>query len=296
MRGPYIFGELHKPRQGKRSDLEHLHAALKAPGVTTRELYDKHFGVMIKYGSNIQKARNEYCSPRTWKTRVAIIYGDSGTGKTFNAMRMYVDDQLGIQFGDQMRVDNTFMIPICHDKIWFDGYDPEQHDTVVFDEFQGQMDHHNLLRLIDEYPIPGIEIKGNMVKWKPKLVVFTMNTDPLYLYRRTWVKEKQKFIAFWRRVDACFEAKGQDVENDWTPQHDFAPGADEATPLGWALRRYEDLVQSVDAEARAQRRVEIRHRQPSPEPIPRHKPKKRRVAEKELEVDPHQPLITEYVD
>jgi len=63
------------------------------------------------------------------------------------------------------------------DATWYDGYTGQ--NSVTFDDFrQGNMRWDFLLALLDHYKVDDLPVKGALVPWRPKLVVFTCPRHP----------------------------------------------------------------------------------------------------------------------
>jgi len=165
--GPFEFGD--PPEPGKRNDLLEI-KALVDENAPEKDLWENHFGSMVRYSSGINKYRNIKITPRSYKTEVAVFYGPTGTGKT-----RYIRDTLPS--------DKCYWITKGRTgDPWMDGYDPVVHDHVVIDEFYGWIKWDMLLRMLDRYPLQ-LEIKGGMVQFKPKYIWITSNKSPAEWYK-----------------------------------------------------------------------------------------------------------------
>lgn len=275
--GPWEFGDLNVVTKGKRSDLLAVRDTLRTGEFNMDVLHEEHFAVLVKYASNLQSVINHYVPDRNERTKLHIYYGPPGTGKTFCAMHYY-DPPL--EFANPPMNPRTFKMNVNRTDPWFDGYDPMQHDIVVFDEYKGTIDHDKILQLIDEYPTM-VERKGGFVKWRPKHVIMTMNSEPFLLYRKTWAKSKHAYDAFWRRVTTLTCMLG--FENNQWIQHDVAE---------YAKEHYDVTVAHVDAEERSYRKA-----QPTHEPAIVHTPavpKRKRASKPPPELPTGQRTIDDY--
>ena len=176
----HVYGELPSSSgQGRRTDLDAVHTDLKS-GSSLKEVARNHFAAFAKYGRGIQFAWALQSEPRTEPTRVFVFIGASGTGKTRAAFERFATPYKTLAFG---KSSNS----------WFDGYEPEYHETVLIDDFYGGLRWTELLQLCDRYEFP-VQTKGGTVQFKPKTIIFTSNSDP-----RSWYK-KMDMAPFYRRL------------------------------------------------------------------------------------------------
>jgi len=158
--GPWIFGEPpYHAVQGKRSDLDKVVKMIRK-GHSVRKIFEKSPNSVVRYCNNIARLVVLYTPPRDFASRVYLFYGPTGTGKTTAAMKNFA---------------NPFKI-ICpkHGNLWFDGYDPMFHDTVVIDDFYGGIKWGELLQLTDRHQFL-VQIKGASVQFRAKTIIFTSN-------------------------------------------------------------------------------------------------------------------------
>lgn len=178
------------PRKGARNDLTAICEAVRA-GATDHDLADTMPEDLLKFGSGINRLRMACTPKRKWKTKVIILHGEPGCGKSRWAHEM---------FPNAYTKDPTQ---------WWDGYCGEQ--VVIFDEFYGQLKHEYMLKLMDRYDLR-LEVKGGYTQFACKLLIFTSNTDPIEWYRglseRTDKQGRDRPIKweapFFRRVDHVY--------------------------------------------------------------------------------------------
>lgn len=106
--------------------------------------------------------------PVAQEKQVFVYWGPTGVGKSRRVWEL-------------AGLDAYPKIPTM--KFW-DGYKPESHENVVFEEFDGQIDITHLLRWFDRYPVL-VETKGSGVVLKCKKIYITSNIDP-----REWYSNK----------------------------------------------------------------------------------------------------------
>jgi len=80
--GPVLyFGKMMVATQGKRNDLIDIRDKLHK-NVPIQEIAFDHFGSWVRYNKSFDKYAHMLSQPRDFKTRVVILYGESGVGKT----------------------------------------------------------------------------------------------------------------------------------------------------------------------------------------------------------------------
>lgn len=174
--------------QGKRNDILEARNAVR-DGASALQLMDsdEHVGAAIKYFRSFQAYEAFKVSGRTHKTRCIVFFGDPGTYKSL-AAATYKDSYTVV------RPRTKF------DGAWFDGYAPQSHSTVLFDDFYGWMPFNQLLELCDRYPCQ-VQVKGGTAQYRPKANVFTSNANPDEWYKYT---DTMRYDALERRLDAVY--------------------------------------------------------------------------------------------
>lgn len=164
--GPWTLGEAKK--QGQRTDIEAAYKAI-ALGKRKRDVAEEHTVVDAKYHRALDRYRNLVEKDERQAQRevdVHVYYGGAGTGKTRKAFD-----------------ENPSLYKIAFDgkAVWFDGYEGE--DTLLIDEFYGQMPWGFLLQVLDRYPLR-LAIKGGFTYANWTKVIITSNKSPTEWYTR----------------------------------------------------------------------------------------------------------------
>jgi len=92
-----------------------------------------------------------------------ILYGDTRTGKTRRAMASLCADGR-----------RPFVMPLSSG-FWFDSY--EGQDTIVIDDFYGQIKFSDMLRLLDGHPLL-VPVKGGFTRALWTKIFITSNAHP----------------------------------------------------------------------------------------------------------------------
>lgn len=189
--GPFTFG--HEPvGQGKRTDLEGVKKRID-DGASVEELWETNFSELVKFGRGIREYIMLKSKSRSTKTKVHILYGTTGCGKSHAARLEAGPDAYWRWQGNSE---------------WWDGYTGQSH--VVIDEFYGWIKWSQLLRVCDEYPLR-VEIKGGTVSFVATAVWITSNKAPdaWYSYERG-----MEYETLLRRLTTIRTRNGQSEE--WT--------------------------------------------------------------------------------
>ncbi len=152
-------------QQGKRSDLQSIKEWIDNDKDFS-DLYNEHFGTMIRYSKGIEKYFNLKGKKRDWITTVNVLWGESGTGKT---RRVYEDTKA---MGYSMTSNDIYLYPGGG---WFDGYNGQK--IVLFDDFYGDLKASLLLKVLDRYPLL-LPVKGAHVNFAPEIIYITSNVHP----------------------------------------------------------------------------------------------------------------------
>lgn len=197
--------------QGKRNDLLAVKQQLDdGKAVLDIATDDENFSTVMKYERSLQAYAHHQTKPRTTRTRCVVYYGSPGTYKSYSAST----------FANKYHL----VRPTSKNgAIWFDGYLPNVHSTVVIDDFYGWIPYSLLLEMLDRYQCH-VQRKGGVVEFRPKLVVITSNTAP-----ENWYKYNQtnmQYPALLRRLDTVYHHQIMEAPFEDLPQGTMTVTAD----------------------------------------------------------------------
>lgn len=164
--------------KGMRQDLDTFRDAVIA-GTRRREAIETWPNIMASYRHFYDTIRSCHRPPDRPR-EVLLFYGPPGLGKTFDARA----------------VDPDFWPYPVQKGVWFPGYDGD--DTVLLDEFEGNLPLNITLRLLHEYT-ERVETKGGHTWWNPARIIITCNIHPALWYNN-WHGRTAKYPAFARRI------------------------------------------------------------------------------------------------
>lgn len=155
---------------------------LYAKGKTPAQLVGK---LALAFANNPLQCYFMSGQHRNFKTKVIVIQGSTGTGKTNWAFTTYPDA--------------FFAPPVTRAGVqWMDGYMGQE--TVIIDEYTGGVRWDELLRMLDKYPLSA-QVKGSYVKFTPKTIVITTNVNPDAWYPTM----KSQFPTLRRRITEAYK-------------------------------------------------------------------------------------------
>lgn len=175
--------------QGRRNEIiafKHELDAGKSTGEVAKD--DAMFGTFCKYSRSLSAYEVANMVGRVGRSNVIVIWGDSGTYKSAAAKRF----------------PKLYSVERSGSTVWFDGYEPNLHETALIDEFYGWLPYGQLLRLTDRDMVR-VETKGGSKIFKPRFIVFTSNAGPEDWYKYDGVR--MQYAALQRRIDGEFRVK-----------------------------------------------------------------------------------------
>lgn len=191
---------LEKAMGSKKSNVDYCSKEATAikEGCSVKRIAEDYPVATIKYFEGIEKL-HELIGVQIEKPKpiVTIQFGDSGTGKSFNS-RLDVNSNEVYTY-----------IPGNSGNNWFNGYIPELHKCVIFDEYNGSVLRKDKLKqLIDIYPV-NVEIKGGTLQFVPKYIYINSNRNPLTWYNGLIDTE---WKAIFRRCNSIKYYSGNDFK------------------------------------------------------------------------------------
>ena len=157
-----------KPQQGKRYDLEMVRDEISSGSKTVEEICVSHPMLYHQYGRTLEKLEeiNLRKKFRTWMTTCDWVYGKTGTGKSHYAFENYHPD--------------THFVYNPQDNGFWNGYSGQE--TVIINEFRGQIPYGELLDLIDKWP-KTVKVKGKSpIPFLAKHIIITTPMKPSEVY------------------------------------------------------------------------------------------------------------------
>lgn len=180
--GPWTWG-IAPDARGKKSATALAIDAIRA-GASMRVIAVEHPEALVRSHRGLQQLSYLLHSSPDWRdVRTTWIWGTTGTGKTRAAFSSKCADGRNPYF---------VVLPAQ----WWDGY--EGQDTIIFDDFYGQVRLADMLRYLDGYPLQ-CQVKGAFVWANWTRVFITSNCSPDDVYRSESVPMDAK-QAFLRRV------------------------------------------------------------------------------------------------
>ena len=179
--GPWEWGQCDTHQQGHRSDLDEVCTKITT-GVSMRQIAVDHPVTYVRCQRGLQALQHIVIESPTWRTiTVTVLWGPTGCGKTRSA---YESTPSGLP-------KPYFVVMPAQ---WWDGYNGQ--DTIIFDDFYGQIRMADMLRYLDGYPVQ-LPVKGGFVWAQWTKVYITSNTDPDSWYTSV---PAETIAAFRRRV------------------------------------------------------------------------------------------------
>lgn len=180
------------PKQGQRTDW----------GKAVEDLREKDVIDVILEQPQLapsQRALREikamYLKPLHRDVEVIVVYGEAGAGKSRWAYDHYPD---------------LYKKPVGE---WWDGYTGQK--AVLLDDFYGWIKYHDLLHILDRYPL-NVPVKGGFVWAQWNVVIITSNDAP-----PMWYKDKGLTPALRRRLKKVMYVESIDGKASYVPQEDY---------------------------------------------------------------------------
>lgn len=150
---------------------------------------DTYFPVVMRHAKALATYERARTKPRDHETIAVVHWGESGCGKTTFAR----------QYGDM------YHVHAGNNGLWWDGYEPNLHSTVLFDEMSGATMPINMFKkLIDRSPLM-VETKGGVCEMTAEWAIFTSNDEPSQWWTKNigihWeaIKRRLKHVFHYRQ-------------------------------------------------------------------------------------------------
>ncbi len=187
----YSFTKGDCPTQGVRTDIKTLLEYAKDH--TERACWAEYPVAMAKYWKAVNRYQASIVPRQTTRPSVKVIYGTTGTGKSFAChMEASGSTENGVLGDGDYYVMPT---PTSAKQVpWCDGYQGQE--NVVLEDFDGTINYRIMLRMLDQYPNK-MQVKGGYVEFAPKKIWISSNKHP-----REWypVDEIWGEGPLWRRL------------------------------------------------------------------------------------------------
>lgn len=153
--------------QGKRNDLIELKDEI-LKGMKVDDIAIENPNMYHQYGRTLNKIedlvmRKRY---RTEMTKGIWYWGETGVGKSHKAYEGYTPE-------------THYDLP--NDRGWWDGY--TQQDTVIINDFRGEIKYNELLKLVDKFPHAVSRRGREPIPFTSKTVIITSSLSPDQIYR-----------------------------------------------------------------------------------------------------------------
>lgn len=164
-----------RPKQGQRSDLNQLKDQIVNKQKTPEDVAMETPILYHQYGRTLNTI-HDIVLRKTWRTeKTRCIWYKSGTGcgKSHKAFTDYHPDTHYVW---------------SDDKGWWDNY--RQQDTVIIDDFRGQIPYNMLLRLADKWPMEVPRRNRPPMPFTSKLIIITSSMTPEEVYHNLHAEDK----------------------------------------------------------------------------------------------------------
>lgn len=172
-----------RPKQGKRTDLDEIKDDIMN-GKKVEDIVIEQPMIYHQYGRTLNKIedlrlRKNY---RKEMTKGIWYWGETGVGKSHNAFMGYTPE-------------THYVLP--NDNGWWDAY--TQQDTVIINDFRGEIPYNQLLNLVDKWPFTVKRRNREPMPFTSKLVIITSSLRPEDIYHNR--NDEDKIEQLLRRFD-----------------------------------------------------------------------------------------------
>lgn len=184
VRGPYEKGI--KPQPGKRNDLVEVHQNINN-GVSVLSIRQEDPMLYHQYGRTLNQLETDAKNKniRTEMTLGIWIFGSTGKGKSHKARELCKN--------------KTVYTHTTKDKGWWDRYD--QQDMVIIDDFRGEIDYNEILKLCDKWEHYVIRRGKDPVSFTSETIIITSSLPPHQVYKNRVLEDsldqlKRRFVVW----------------------------------------------------------------------------------------------------
>jgi len=164
-----------EPKQGARGDLVETCTLLRNGTISADFVAQEDPVAYHMYGRTLIHAETMFLRTRfrTEMTQCKWYWGATGVGKSHKAFAGYSNE--------------THYVKDLETK-WWDGY--KQQDTVILNEFRGQLTFSFLLSLIDKWPLTVCVRNKESIPFTSKLVIITSSVHPKDIYKNVLTSDE----------------------------------------------------------------------------------------------------------
>lgn len=181
-----------EPKQGARHDLDETKEKIMKGDLTADDVAVENPGMFHQYGRTLDRLESISLRQRfrTEMTQGIWYTGPTGTGKSHTVFKGYDPD--------------THYIKCLSDE-WWDGYKGQE--TVIFNEFRGQIPFSEMLDLMDKWPKTVKQRCKEPVPFLAKRLLIASIREPKDVYRN--IDSGEPWEQFFRRCEVVtLEARG----------------------------------------------------------------------------------------
>lgn len=189
------YGEFTEDEQGKRNDLITIKDKLLEGIVSCEDIMEEMPNMYHQYGRTLDKIEDKAMRKkfRNFMTLGFWLWGDTGAGKSHLAFKDFSPD--------------THYILNLNDKGWWEGY--KQQDTVIMNEFRGQITYGELLDLVDKWPKSVPRRGREPLPFISKRIIITSSLPPDEVYHNLSINDSLEQLK--RRFKIIQVRSGQEV-------------------------------------------------------------------------------------
>jgi len=193
----YEYGKM--PTQGERTDLQSLRDKI-SNGTRVDEIVMENPIAFHTYGRTLERIETIVMRKkfRTEMTKGIWYYGATGVGKSHKAFEDYDPETTYIK--------NT-------NTKWWDGY--KQQDTVILNDFRGEISYNELLNLVDKWPLNVPVRNREDIPFTSKKLIITSSLRPEEIFKN---RNRSDSIEQFRRRFEILE-----MEQKWSGGNNISP-------------------------------------------------------------------------